>query len=236
MASLVTDPRQASEPISSTPLRGLVDLPHFIREIAQYDNEFVIYDDGYRGWTFRYSEIGRLAGVFAARLRASGVTKGASVMIWSESRPGWIVAMWGWIEQEVQPRLVLLGDRVPVMTSSDRVPAWRLSEIEQTTEEAQLEAVPLSSDDVAEIVFTSGTIAVQKIAGWEKLKALMLAVEYPAAVSLVEGEPCETPAACTSPRSYACATEVMSTNALAAAAHEGISAFREKRPACWKGR
>ena len=35
---------------------------------------------------------------------------------------------------------------------------------------------------------------------------------------------------------YAFTKEVMSANALAADAHEGISAFLEKRPPCWKGR
>jgi enoyl-CoA hydratase/carnithine racemase len=35
---------------------------------------------------------------------------------------------------------------------------------------------------------------------------------------------------------YGMTKEVMTQNALAADAHEGISAFLEKRPACWKGR
>ncbi|MBX9600987.1 MAG: enoyl-CoA hydratase [Bryobacteraceae bacterium] len=38
------------------------------------------------------------------------------------------------------------------------------------------------------------------------------------------------------PKAYAYAKEVMSMNALAADAQEGISAFLEKRPACWSGR
>jgi enoyl-CoA hydratase/carnithine racemase len=38
------------------------------------------------------------------------------------------------------------------------------------------------------------------------------------------------------PKAYAYAKEVMSTNALAADAQEGISAFLEKRKACWSGR
>ena len=38
------------------------------------------------------------------------------------------------------------------------------------------------------------------------------------------------------PRAYAYAKEVMSMNALAADAQEGMSAFVEKRPACWTGR
>jgi enoyl-CoA hydratase/carnithine racemase len=38
------------------------------------------------------------------------------------------------------------------------------------------------------------------------------------------------------PRAYAYAKEVMSMNAAAYDAHEGITAFLEKRPACWQGR
>jgi enoyl-CoA hydratase/carnithine racemase len=38
------------------------------------------------------------------------------------------------------------------------------------------------------------------------------------------------------PRAYAYAKEVMSTNATAYDAQEGITAFLEKRPACWQGR
>lgn len=38
------------------------------------------------------------------------------------------------------------------------------------------------------------------------------------------------------PRAYAYAKEVMSMNALAYDAQEGITAFLEKRPACWQGR
>ena len=38
------------------------------------------------------------------------------------------------------------------------------------------------------------------------------------------------------PKAYAYAKEVMSMNALAEDAQEGIGAFLEKRVACWKGR
>jgi enoyl-CoA hydratase/carnithine racemase len=38
------------------------------------------------------------------------------------------------------------------------------------------------------------------------------------------------------PKAYAYAKEVMTMNALAEDAQEGITAFLEKRPACWKGK
>jgi enoyl-CoA hydratase/carnithine racemase len=38
------------------------------------------------------------------------------------------------------------------------------------------------------------------------------------------------------PKAYAYTKEVMSMNAMAADAQEGMTAFLEKRPACWKGR
>ncbi len=104
-------------------------------------------------------------------------------MIWSESRPGWIVALWACllegvaivpvepqssvdlfrkIEQKVRPRLSLLGERVPVVTPSACIPTWRLAEIERSTGQAPSEQATLSADDVAEIVFTSGTTGEPK--------------------------------------------------------------------------
>src|SRR6185312_8011179 len=175
--------RESAEPAAAEPCSGLSELPQFLSRIAQYKQEFIIYDDGFRGWTFRYVEVARLAGAFAARLRDQGIHKGDSVMVWSESRPGWIVALWGCLlegvvvvpvesqssldlfrkmEQKVRPRLVLAGDRVPEVSSTNQLPVWRLSEIEQSTEQVQPERTPVSADDVAEIVFTSGTTAEPK--------------------------------------------------------------------------
>ena len=132
--------------------RGLSELPQFFGRIAQYRDEFIIHDDGFRGFTFGYQDVASLARSFVARLRANGIKKGDAVMIWSESRPGWIAALWGCLlegvivvpvepqsslelfrklEQKVRPRLVLLGDRVPNVPSTSELPVWRLSEIEQ---------------------------------------------------------------------------------------------------------
>ncbi len=182
MPSAIQEPKP-SDRVSVEQARSLSELPQFFGRIAQYPDEFVVHDDGFRGYTYRYPDIAHMAACFAARLRADGVRKGDGVMIWSESRPGWIAALWGClldgvivvpvepqssldlfrkIEQKVQPRLVLLGDRVPNVPSTSELPVWRLSEIEHVGEPAKLEPVPLYADDIAEIVFTSGTTAEPK--------------------------------------------------------------------------
>ncbi|HEY6340695.1 MAG TPA: AMP-binding protein [Bryobacteraceae bacterium] len=160
--------------------RSLSELPRYFQRFKQIRREFVIYDDGFRGWTFTYSEIARLAENFAARLRSQGIQKGDAVAIWSESRPGWVAALWGcWIEgvmavpiepqsslelfqkiqQKVHPRLILLGDRV----QNPDIAALRISEIEQSGDYSTPESRPaVYEDDIAEIVFTSGTTAEPK--------------------------------------------------------------------------
>lgn len=159
----------------------LSELPHFFSQISQHEGEFIVYDDGFRGSTFRYKDIGERAWAFAARLRREGIRKGDKVMIWSESRPGWIVALWGCllegvivvpvepqsspdlvrrIEQRVRPRLLLAGDKVSEAVAG--VPTWRLSDLESAAAEPAPEPAFVSEDDVAEIVFTSGTTAEPK--------------------------------------------------------------------------
>ncbi len=182
MPSAIRDP-QPSDALSVERSRSLSELPQFFGRIAQYRGEFIVYDDGFRGFTFRYSDIARVARAFAARLHNQGIRKGDTVMIWSESRPGWIAALWGCllegavvvpvepqssvelfrkIEQKVRPRLVLLGDRVPNVAPTSQLEVWQLSDIEQASEGPHLEPVPLYADEIAEIVFTSGTTAEPK--------------------------------------------------------------------------
>jgi long-chain acyl-CoA synthetase len=159
------------------------ELPDFLRRIAQHNREFVVYDNGWRGWTYRYSDIARMARAFAARLRSHGIRKGDTLIIWSESRPGWIAALWGClvegvvlvpvdpqassnlfhrIEQKVQPRIILLGDLVPGPEEPRQTPVWLLREIETAVDQPAQELTLLNGDDVAEIVFTSGTTAEPK--------------------------------------------------------------------------
>jgi long-chain acyl-CoA synthetase len=119
-----------------------------------------------------------MANALRARFRAEEIGKGDAAIIWAESRPGWVAALWAClmdgiivvpvdpqssesfvqkIAAKAQPKLVLTGDRVAALAN-----AWRLSEIEQASAEAPAGNAALDLDDVAEIVFTSGTTAEPK--------------------------------------------------------------------------
>ncbi|HVY94186.1 MAG TPA: AMP-binding protein [Bryobacteraceae bacterium] len=182
MRLITQDPEREALTTAETRER-VSELPQFFRRIAKYEEEFIVYDDGFRGWPWRYSEIGRLAVAFAARLRRQGIRKGDTVMIWGESRPGWIIALWGCllegaiavpvepmasldlfrrIETKVRPRLILSGDRVPAIAASGDAAVWQLSEAERSAEYGKYAPAEVFENDIAEIVFTSGTTAEPK--------------------------------------------------------------------------
>ncbi|HVW86145.1 MAG TPA: AMP-binding protein, partial [Bryobacteraceae bacterium] len=159
------------------------ELPAFFRRIADTPGDFVIHDDGYRGWTSSYRDVSRMAESCRTRFRAAGIRRNETVVIWSESRPGWIAALWACILEgitlvpvdpqsslalferigrRVQPRLILRGDRVPDSGIGAGVPLWLVSDIENAAAEPPRESVPLTAQDVAEIVFTSGTTGEPK--------------------------------------------------------------------------
>src|SRR3990170_4382732 len=72
--------------------RTLID---FFEDLSRIDREFLTYDDGYRTRSYTYRETTAHARSFGAALRHAGVTKGQHVVIWSENRPEWIMALWG---------------------------------------------------------------------------------------------------------------------------------------------
>jgi long-chain acyl-CoA synthetase len=179
MASLTVSAEGTKQPLKTVPSQ----LPDFLHRIAQLNSDFVIFDDGYRGWTYSYAEIAQSAAAFAARLRAQGVRKSEAVMIWSENRPAWITALWGCllegvvivpvnqqssidlvhrIKEKVRPRVILLGTRVPAIPDDNRTLIWRLTELEAERQAPPARSVTVSGEDLAEIVFTSGTTAEPK--------------------------------------------------------------------------
>src|SRR5581483_8723140 len=127
-----------------------------------------VWDDGYRGRTYTYRQVAAMANSLRKRFRDSGISKGDAVLIWAESRPGWVAALWGCLLEgvvvvPVEPQSSKnLADRIAAKARTKiALTADLLSEIEQGSAPA-MDAVPLELDDIAEIVFTSGTTAEPK--------------------------------------------------------------------------
>ena len=158
-------------------------LLEYLDGAARLDAEFIVDDDGYRGRSYRYAQIKSMADALRARFRAQGVRKGDSALLWGESRAGWVAALWAClaegiilvpvdpqssaalalrIAEKAQPKIILIGERQPPLESA--TPIWRLSAVEQSTDTARLNPTPdpPAADDIAEIVFTSGTTAEPK--------------------------------------------------------------------------
>src|SRR6185436_7334781 len=112
--------------------------------------EFLVYDDGYRTWTWTYGELGDASRSFARRLREAGITAGQAIAIWSENRPEWIAAMWGALLEGVvlvpidyrtsadfllkvagivDAKAILVGETVDTAALGDARPIWKLAEI-----------------------------------------------------------------------------------------------------------
>ncbi len=160
-------------------------LLDFFDDFASLERTFLVHDDGYRVREFTYAQVGALARAFAARLRGAGLAKGDSLIIWSENRPEWVVAMWGalvegiivvpidfrvsvdflWrVRDKTRARLVLAGDDVKIGDARPGVDVWRIRELASSEVKGQRSGASegIRAGDTAEIIFTSGATAEPK--------------------------------------------------------------------------
>jgi long-chain acyl-CoA synthetase len=167
-------------------------LLDFFDDFANRRGEFLVYDNGYRSWSYSYADVAHAAKAFAARLHDAGVRKGDTVIIWGENRPEWIMAFWGClltgavvvpidyrasgdffhrVRQIVQARLVLIGEEISPPSYDDSILIWRLTELTESMHQWVNESMTQSvngsmpsptRDDVVEIIFTSGATAEPK--------------------------------------------------------------------------
>ncbi len=165
-------------------------LNDFFEDFSQARGEFLVHDDGFRVRRHTYSEVAGAARAFALRLAGLGLRKGDKVLFWSENRPEWVVAFWGCIlngivvvpidyrasadflrrvSRIVDAKLILVGQDVHFPAPPGALPIWRLHELDwdalpEATDSAGRRSAPppLTKDDVAEIIFTSGATADPK--------------------------------------------------------------------------
>ena len=162
-------------------------LLDFFNDFAELDRTFLVHDDGYRVREFTYAETARLARACAARFRQAGLRAGDAVIVWSENRPEWIVALWGallegvvavpldyrvssdflWrVVDKTSARVLLLGDDVRLESLQTGVAAWNIRDLadrKDTENDAERRAsFSPTASTTAEIIFTSGATAEPK--------------------------------------------------------------------------
>jgi long-chain acyl-CoA synthetase len=153
-------------------------LLDFFHDFANFPDEFLIYDDGYRSRSYSYAQVAAAARAFAARLHAAGIGPGDNVLVWSENRPEWVAALWGCllagaiavpidyrvsaemvrrVQEIVRARVLLTGDEV---TAPPPFEDWPLASLDW--DDAPSPTHRAAKDDIAEIIFTSGATSDPK--------------------------------------------------------------------------
>ena len=162
------------------PRKTLLD---FLEDYSRQDAVYLVHDDGYRTRQATYREVGHAAHRFAAALRAAGFGPEDKLLIWSENRAEWVVALWGSlaagvvvvpvdyrasaelvrrVSAIVGAKWVLIGDEVehPVDVTGD---VRKLSAVVDVYRSGPAD-VPVATTPIplAEIIFTSGATAEPK--------------------------------------------------------------------------
>jgi long-chain acyl-CoA synthetase len=166
-------------------------LLDFFADFAASDERFLVHDDGYRVREVTYRELADASVAFAARLRAAAIAPDDKVIVWSENRPEWLVALWGCllervvlvpvdyraspdlvrrISEIVRAKAILVGMEVaelqglaaPVWPIGDAAPVRAAAITTGPRPAAHREPPSIDGKTLAEIIFTSGATADPK--------------------------------------------------------------------------
>lgn len=145
------------------------------------DHEAVVMQQGGDTWAWSYAELELAARRTAAYLRDQGIAHGDRVVLWGANRPEWVAAffgvlaagaivapldlrsppsLFGRIVEHTQPAHVFCGKEQAAAVGRLTVASTRLEELRERIEACPPLAsgeVVVKPDDIAELVFTSGT-------------------------------------------------------------------------------
>jgi len=149
----------------------------------------VAHQRGLRVARWSYGRLAQTACQFARELETRGIGKGDRVLFWGENSPEWIAAFFGCllrgavavpldeqsapdfvhrVQRQVEARLLLCGDEQARHFNerlSDQLAVLRLDQLSEAVgrhSAAPYQAEKIGAEDLAEIIFTSGTTAEPK--------------------------------------------------------------------------
>ena len=169
-------------------------LVDFFDDRIRLASDFLTYEDRFRTYTYSYDDVRKAAQAFARRLASLEFSPGDKVVVWSENRPEWVIALWGCLLSRavlvpvdyrassdllsrvvdiVDARILLLGEDVPQpdLSERNRLRILALNELGTTvvpqpssveTPELTVDFGSATSQELAEIIFTSGATANPK--------------------------------------------------------------------------
>ena len=160
-------------------MQTLVDL---LKESSERhgDSTALTITPGFRQQRWSYERLWDFSGSVAAFLARRGLEKGDRAIIWSVNRPEWVAAFFGcmragvvavpldvrtapdFVERVVEhtaPKLAFVSRQTPDVGALGAVPVALLDDLEELVESADPSAgcPDVTADDLAEVMFTSGT-------------------------------------------------------------------------------
>lgn len=143
------------------------------------DREAILATNGYRTRRRTYRQLAGNARSFAHRLQQAGAKRGDRVLIWAENRPEWVELFWGCILSGVAVVPVdfrstpdflrrIVAETSPVLCfhgdegDPTALPADRRAGLADPLPPPADSRADISSDDIVEILYTSGSTAEPK--------------------------------------------------------------------------
>jgi long-chain acyl-CoA synthetase len=125
-------------------------LIDFFDRYIRGSSQALVYDDGFRRWSYTYDQLRATALSIAGQLTDAGLGPGDRLLIWSDSRPEWVATFWGCmlcgvavvpvdastspdlverIAKTAQPRGAFVGDGLELKAPASTMFVSRLSHI-----------------------------------------------------------------------------------------------------------
>ena len=157
------------------------DLVEFLQSKARQfgARPALLYKPGFRYTSWSYEDLWTGAGRVASLLQRNGLAKGDRVVLWGHNSPQWVLAFFGCLRAGVvlvpldlrsapdfvrkvvsrtSPKMAFVSRATPEWCQELGLARTRLEEVEELSEGlAPPEHVDVSSEALAEIMFTSGT-------------------------------------------------------------------------------